>query len=166
MMQRAHRHKEMEHAERMKSLEMGLVAQPSGLDWPAASVCIAVGAGVPIGSFVVAWLAMLTADAPAGVWVASVFVSFAAINSARKLACRMIDPKSVSRKGFFEQASVPDRKPAFDPDAYDVVGSRGWTKDPTSTRRPPPRQPSTDRSVNEIVPIRSSRHETSRSGQP
>jgi hypothetical protein len=124
--QRAHRRKEMEHAERMKSLEMGLVPLPSGLDWPAASVCIAIGAGVPIGSFLVAWLATMTADVPGEIWLAPVFVSFAAIGSARKLAYRVIDPaKSNSYKNVIKQASMPDGKPAFDPDAYDVVGSRG-----------------------------------------
>ena len=124
--QQAHRRKEMEHAERMKSLEMGLVQSPSGLDWPAASVCIAIGAGVPIGSFLVAWLAAVTADVPGQIWLAPVFVSFAAIGSARKLANRFIDPsKSSSCKGVIKQVPVSDGKPAFDPDAYDVVGSRG-----------------------------------------
>ena len=121
----AHRRKEMEHSERMKALEMGLVPQPSGMDWPAAAVCIAVGAGVPIGSFVVAWLATLTADAPGGIWVAPVFVSLAAIGATRKLAYRIIDPKSVSRKDLAGRSPSPAGKEAFDPDAYDVVGSRG-----------------------------------------
>jgi hypothetical protein len=124
--QQAHRSKEMEHSERMKSLEMGLVPQPGGLDWPAASVCIAIGAGVPIGSFVVAWLATMTAEVPGEIWFAPAFVSFAAIGSARKLAYRIIDPsKSITRKSVIKQAPMSDGKPAFDPDAYDVVGSRG-----------------------------------------
>jgi hypothetical protein len=121
----AHRRKELEHAERMKSLEMGLVPQPSGLDWPAASVCIAIGAGVPIGSFVVAWLAALTAHVPGVIWLAPVFVSFSAIDSARKLAYRVIDPKVGSRQGGPDRSASPAGKPEFDPDAFDVVGSRG-----------------------------------------
>ena len=125
-MKQAHRRKELEHLERIKAMEMGLAPQPTGLDWPAAAVCIAIGAGVPVGSFVVAWLATLTADAPDGIWVAPVFVSFAAIGSARKLAYRIIDPtKSGSGKGVIKQVPVSDGKPAFDPDAFDVVGSRG-----------------------------------------
>jgi hypothetical protein len=124
---KARRRKEMEHAERMKALEMGLVPLPSGLDWPAAAVCIAVGAGVPLGSFLVSWLATLTADAPDEIWIAPVLVSFAALGTTRKLAYRIIDPKSGLRKDLVERVSAPagKDKEAFDPDAYDVVSSRG-----------------------------------------
>ena len=125
LVKQAHRRKEMEHSERMKALEMGLVPQPSGLDWPAAAVCIAVGAGVPLGSFLVAWLATLTADAPDEVWFAPVFVSFAAIGATRKLAYRIIDPSSGSKKNGTMRQAPSAGKGAFDPDAYDVVGSRG-----------------------------------------
>jgi hypothetical protein len=120
----AHRRKEMEHLERMKALEMGVNPQAVGLDWPGAAVCIAIGAGVPIGSFLVAWLAALTAPVPHAIWVAPVFVSLAAIGSARKLAYRFIDPRSKSKKPAYAR-SVPTGKPEFDPDAFDVVGSRG-----------------------------------------
>lgn len=116
--------KEMERRERLKAMEMGLVPPPAGLSWPAAAVCIAIGAGVPIGSFLVAWLAVLTADVPAGVFVAPVFVSLSAVSAARKLAYRVIDPKSAAKTPSFAQ-SKPAGKPEFDPDAYDVVGSRG-----------------------------------------
>jgi hypothetical protein len=79
---------------------------------------------VPIGSFVVCWLATLTAHAPDGIWVAPVFVSFAAIGSSRKLAYRLIDPRSRLKKSS-KAGSAPTGKPEFDPDAFDVVGSRG-----------------------------------------
>lgn len=124
-MRRAQARKEMEHRERMKALEVGLVPQPSGLDWPAAAVCIALGAGVPVGSFLVAWLAALTAGAPDGIWVAPVFVSFAAIGASRKLASRIIDPRPASRRDSFARQGNPAAKPAFDPDSFDVVGARG-----------------------------------------
>jgi hypothetical protein len=120
----ARRRKEMEHLERMRAMEMGVVSQPSGLDWPAAAVCIAVGAGVPIGSFVVAWLASLTADVPHGIWVAPVIVSFPAIGTARKLAYRLIDPRSGPKQPVYSKP-MPVGKPEFDPEAFDVVGRRG-----------------------------------------
>jgi hypothetical protein len=123
-MKQSHRRKELEHLERIKAMEMGLTPQPTGLDWPAAAVCIAIGAGVPVGSFLVAWLATLTADAPDGIWVAPVFVSFAAIGATRKLAYRLIDPRSGIKRPI-PARSAPLGKPEFDPDAYDVVGSRG-----------------------------------------
>jgi hypothetical protein len=123
-MKQSHRRKELEHLERVKAMEMGLAPQPTGLDWPAAAVCIAIGAGVPVGSFLVAWLATLTADAPDGIWVAPVFVSFAAIGATRKLAYRIIEPRLGAKKPTYAQ-SAPAGKPQFDPDAFDVVGSRG-----------------------------------------
>jgi hypothetical protein len=123
-MKQAQRRKELEHFERIKAMELGLAPQPTGLDWPAAAVCIAIGAGVPIGSFVVAWLATLTADAPDGIWVAPVFVSFAAIGASRKLAYRIIDPRSGVKRPA-QVKSAPNGKPQFDPDAFDVVSSRG-----------------------------------------
>jgi hypothetical protein len=122
---KAQRKREMEHAERMRALEMGLVPQPRGLDWPAAAVCIAIGAGVPIGSFVVAWLASLTADVPKQIWLAPVFVSFAAIGSTRKLALRIIEPKGNARTFAREKSASSVEKPVFDPETFDVVGSRG-----------------------------------------
>ena len=121
----AQRRKEMEHLERMKALEMGVAPSPVGMDWPAAAVCMAIGAGVPVGSFAICWLATLTADAPDGIWVAPVFVSFSAIGAARKLAHRVIDPRSGSKKKPTCARSAPAGKPEFDPDAFDVVGRRG-----------------------------------------
>jgi hypothetical protein len=122
---KAQRKKEMEHAERMKLIEMGLVPDPpSGLDWPAATVCIAIGAGVPIGSFLVAWLASLTTQVPSQIWVAPVFVSFAAIGATRKLAFRMMSGQG---KTWFEVATrsaKPAWKEAFDSEAFEPVESR------------------------------------------
>jgi hypothetical protein len=123
---RANRRKrEMEHLERMKSLEMGLTPGPSGFDWPAAAVCIAIGAGVPIGSFVVAWLASLTADVPSEIWVAPILVSFGAFGTTMILSLRIIEPKGKTRPLGREQTASNFEKPEFDPDAFDVVGSRG-----------------------------------------
>jgi hypothetical protein len=121
----ARQRKEMEHAERMKAMELGLAPQPYGLTWPAASICIAVGAGVPVGSFVVAWLAILTADAPPAIFVAPVFVSVAALNATRKLALRLIDPKAGVIHRPSSANAAPVGKPEYDPDAFDVVGRRG-----------------------------------------
>ncbi len=118
------RRKEMEHLEHLKAMEMGLVPPLAGLNWPGAMVCIAIGAGVPIGSFFVTLLAALHAPVSGGIWVAPVFVSLAAIGAARKLACRMMDSRSKSNKPALGE-STPLGKPAFDPDAFDVVGSRG-----------------------------------------
>ena len=105
-------------------MEMGLAPWPASLNWPAAVVCIAIGAGVPIGSFGICWLATLTAEVPDGIWFAPVFVSFSAVGAARKLAYRILDPKSGAKKPAYAQSATIG-KPEFDPDAFDVVGSRG-----------------------------------------
>ena len=123
-LKQAHRRKEMEHLERIKALEMGVSPLPGGLDWPGAAVCIAIGAGVPIGSFAVVLLAALATHVPNAIWVAPVFVSFSAVSAARKLATRLIDPRSGGKKPAYAPSTTTG-KPAFDPDAFDVVGSRG-----------------------------------------
>ena len=115
------RRKEREHAERMRAMELGLVPQPSGLDWPAAAVCIAIGAGVPLGSFAVAWLATLTTNVANEIWFAPVFVSFAAIGASKKLTYRMIDAKGGSS---VSARPTPVAKPEPSADAYDFAGHR------------------------------------------
>ena len=114
----------MEHLERIKAMEVGLAPPPSGLDWPTAAVCIAMGAGVPVGSFAITWLATLTDETSGGIWVAPVFVSIPAIIAARKLAIRAFEPRPGAGKPDYVPSS-PAGKPAFDPEAFDVVGRRG-----------------------------------------
>ena len=118
----AHRRKELEHEERMAAMNMGLPPSPHGLNWPAAMVCIAVGAGVPIGTFAVALIATVVGEVPGGIWVAPVFVSFAAIKMAEKLAFRTLKGKPEVRASSAPKAAA---KPAFDPEAFEVVGRRG-----------------------------------------
>jgi len=121
--------RQMEHDERIKALELGVIPRSSGISWPGASICVAIGAGVPVGSMVVTWLAMLTNDLPIEVWLAPVVISFPAIGTARKLADRMLlaaeESQLASARLRGGQGVTPGQKPAFDPDAYDVVGSRG-----------------------------------------
>jgi hypothetical protein len=120
------------HRERMRAIEMGLMPVPEGRAWPAL-VAIAVGAGVPIGSFLMAWMATLTAHADTTVFGAAAFVSVVAIVAATKLTGRMLDlndlnhAESARRMAAARNGQAHDhaKPPALDPDAYDIASRRG-----------------------------------------
>jgi hypothetical protein len=112
---------ERKHAEKMKALEMGLVPGPS--PWPLALVCAAIGGGVPIGVSFFLWQASFRIEFDQRNWVLVVSLGLPAIISASVLAWRGLASRSSPG-----QPALPrtiDAKPAFDPDAYDMVGSRG-----------------------------------------
>ncbi len=108
--------REFEHLERMRALEMGQPVPGESL-WPQAFACAMIGAGVPIGAFLFTFLAVVsTPSLPGDVWVAPSVVSCFALMASAGLARTLFHPK---------KAAKPDAKPVMDPDAYDVVGSRG-----------------------------------------
>lgn len=115
------------HAERIKRLEMGVRdAEPVRL-WPAAVVCTAIGAVVPVSAFALTLVAYLNQRIPSeDIWVAPVVVSLAAVVGGVRLARQLLaagapagGPEAV-RPGAWDEA-----KPVSDPDAFDVVGRRG-----------------------------------------
>jgi hypothetical protein len=113
--------REFEHKERMKALETGQPV-PGEAAWPAALVCASIGAGVPVGSFLFTFLASVNSPRmPEEIWLAPVAVSVFALMTCGKLASKLF------RTAAPPASPRPDLngKPAFDPDAYDVVGSRG-----------------------------------------
>jgi hypothetical protein len=113
--------REFQHRERMKALETGQ-AVPGESNWPQAFVCAAIGAGVPIGSFLFTFLAWICKSAsPGEIWVAPAVVSLVAVISSASLGSSMF----ASDKSKSKAEAELNGKPAFDPDAYDVVGSRG-----------------------------------------
>ena len=112
---------ERKHAEKMKALEMGLVPGPSG--WPLAFVCAAIGGGVPIGVTYFLWQASHQFAFDQSHWSLAVSLGVPAIVSASVLAWRGLASRSSSGQPALDRTI--DAKPAFDPDAYDVVGSRG-----------------------------------------
>ena len=119
--------REMEHAERIRALELGITARQAGINWPGAMLCLGMGAGVPIGTMIVAWLAMMTQDLPNEIFGIPLLISFGAIWAAKSLADRMM---GVSDEDAPALASRPQparatAKSVADPDAYDFVGSRG-----------------------------------------
>jgi hypothetical protein len=114
------RRREMEHVERMKALELGLPT-PGTESWPA-SVCIAIGAGVPIGAFFLAWLAgMEHSGSGQNYWETAAPVGVVGILCGTFLSTRLLPSRSKSQR----PAVDAHAKPAYDPDAYDVVSRRG-----------------------------------------
>lgn len=115
------------YRERMKAMELGLGGPATGT-WPAALAAICIGAGVPIGSFLIAWLAGLTSHAREEAFVGATIVSLVAVVQGSRLATRLAvwSSESDSRPEAANAAHQANGKPpAYDPDAYDVVSRRG-----------------------------------------
>lgn len=114
--------REYQHIERMKALETGRPI-PGESYMPQAFVCAAVGAGVPVGSFLFTFLAWVsTHNPPTEMWVAPMSTSLVALMCCTIMALKMFRPA----KGSTTEADAnANGKPAFDPDAYDFVGNRG-----------------------------------------
>ena len=117
--------RQMEHAERLRALEMGIAPRGSGMNWPGAAVCLGLGLGVPVGSMLVAWLAVLTADAPHETFGVPLVISVAALWAAKELADRMMGAKPEEPAARRAPVAAPHAKAVADPDAYDFVGRRG-----------------------------------------
>ncbi len=124
VLRHSHRRREWEHMERMRAMELGFAPPSStaGAFWPAMTA-IAIGAVVPIGAFLFAWLASLTTHAREEIWLTATGVGTSAVIGGSVLAHRLI---GVHRAEPSRSAPEPYVKPAhFDPDAYDTVGRRG-----------------------------------------
>jgi hypothetical protein len=109
--------RELEHAERMKALELGRKL-PADEPMPSPLWIIgAIGAGVPIGVFFCVFIAAGSLEDQTPAWVAAGIVGLAGVVSGSLLAHRHL------LKG--EVREDLNAKPSFDADAFDVVGTRG-----------------------------------------
>ena len=117
----------MQHAKRIRAMELGNSPKKGQISWPGAAICIALGGGVPIGTMLVAWLAMMTNELPSEIFGIPLIISLSSIWAAKSLADRMMGAAESEAMPAPNrvQAARDGAKPAFDPDAYDVVGSRG-----------------------------------------
>jgi hypothetical protein len=116
-MKHARQKREWEHLERMKAMELGRPV-PSALGddaWPAI-VAIGIGAVMPIAVFLFTWLACLTARLDSDIFLAPLFVGVAGVLGGATLGHRLLSARERATA-----ASYPT-KPAFDPEALDVVG--------------------------------------------
>jgi hypothetical protein len=113
--------RECEHAERMRALEVGRTLPGDEPWWSPSKTIVAIGAGVPLGSFGLAWLTTVSTSAREEIWIGSTLVGMTSVLCGSFLAA-----KEFARRGRAEaQALAAFEKPYLDADAYDVAGSRG-----------------------------------------
>ncbi len=113
--------RELEHAERIRALELGRTYYKDESWWTLPRISVAIGAGVPAAVFFCAWQASESMSDAEDVWIAACFVGLAAVISGSLLAGRHFFRRD-------ESAPVADSltgKSRLDADAYDTVSSRG-----------------------------------------
>jgi hypothetical protein len=124
-MKHRHQRREWEHLERMRSLDRS-VPLPTGNDAAKSSGVAAIGAGVPIASVIAAFLTCVSAEVRSGdeipmagiAWGCAVLISVGAMATSLLLQAR-------ARRQSDSDASQVAKSAIYDPDAYDVVSSRG-----------------------------------------
>jgi hypothetical protein len=117
--------REWQHKERMQAIELGVPTSPVNLGGSVA----AVGAGVPIAAVIAAVMTTLSYQAPDGEEVAVLGIVWGCtlMISAIGMITSLILARTHTRARAENESLHAHRngKPAFDPDAYDVVSSRG-----------------------------------------
>jgi len=127
-----HRQKKREwhHQERLRALEMGLLA--SGPDrMPGGGTVIAIGAGVPIASVLTAWMTTISVSDShpdympivAVAWGCAFMISSGALITSLVLGVLLMRSRKLAATEPVDQFAAI--KPAYEPDAYDVVSRRG-----------------------------------------
>jgi hypothetical protein len=127
-----HRHKrrEWEHRERMRAMDGPMPLMRSGASVGTGGVA-AIGAGVPVASVLAALATTLAWDQntpadmpmPAVAWGCAVIISVAGLGTSLLLA--LLQARSQRQIDSAVAAALQSsEKPAFDPDTFDVVGSR------------------------------------------
>ena len=117
------------HEERLRTMEMGQTVPERVSDWARASVCIAIGAGVPIAAFLATSLATLFQKLEPEIWWAPGVVGCAAVYYGYCLASKLFtgdDPDEEEDEDEEDEEEADDEgKPVMDADALDVVSQRG-----------------------------------------
>jgi hypothetical protein len=89
-----------------------------GDSWARASVCIAIGAVVPVVAFTFTWLTSECPQFSGEIWQAPVIITLVCVISASLLARSLF--------GSGQRTMIRDEsKPLIDEDAFDVVSRRG-----------------------------------------
>jgi hypothetical protein len=117
----AQRQRELEHAERMRALELGRTLPQDEPWWSPSKIAATIGAGVPVGSSLCAWLATESSGYHEEVWLFSGMVGVAGVICGSILAAKQLAHRAEAERA----AASANAKPLMDSDAFDVVGSRG-----------------------------------------
>jgi hypothetical protein len=129
VMKHRHQSRKWEHLERLKSME-AQSPMPRRQALQKAGGISAIGAGVPAISVLGAFLTTLISEplpgddaaaVPAIAWGCAVLISIGAMITSLKLASMQ---HSAGKESAYAN-SVDDHKAVYDPDAFDVVSSRG-----------------------------------------
>ncbi|HEY2158672.1 MAG TPA: hypothetical protein VGH33_23780 [Isosphaeraceae bacterium] len=108
--------RDLEHVEKMRALELGRF-NPGDGEWTTnGRIGAGIGAGVPIVSMIAAMVTTLEAGFHEEIWMATAMVGVAGVICGTLLV-------GLSRSAAAKDQS--DAKPVYEPDAFDVVGTRG-----------------------------------------
>jgi hypothetical protein len=113
--------RELEHAERIKALELGRTLHADDSWWTLPRISVAIGAGVPAVVFFCAWQASESLQDPEPAWISAGIVGMSAVIGGSVLAARYYLRRDESGRA----GSGLGTKPLIDADAFDVVSSRG-----------------------------------------
>ena len=127
VMKHRHKRREWEHRERIKAMELQMPF-PRGIGAGSSKGVAAIGAGVPVASVLAAFLTGLAWQPlpgdefplPIVAWVCAVVISIVAL--ATSLILAYMHARATVKAESSTQMDYA--KPVFDPDAFDVVGSR------------------------------------------
>jgi hypothetical protein len=109
--------REVEHVERMRAMELGQTLAEDQ-SWTPAGIAGSIGAGVPVASMFIAFIAAPKSGSADALWMAAGMIGVAGV------VCGSILAAVQMKQGRPSAASIAE-KPAYDPDQFDVVGSRG-----------------------------------------
>ncbi len=119
-----HRRREWHHQERSRALEMGLPVPPPQQPLGGGTVT-AIGAGVPVAAVLAAWMTTMSVpqshdylETIAVAWGCAFLISTCALITSLVLAILLMR----SNKPVNQFTAM---KPGYEPDAFDVVSSRG-----------------------------------------
>jgi hypothetical protein len=117
----ARHEREMEHAERMRALELGRTLPKDESWWTLPRIGAAIGAGVPASVFFCAWQASESLQEAKVAWIGASIVGLGAVICGTKLVGQHFSRRGLSA----DRADGFHAKDPIDADAFDVVSSRG-----------------------------------------
>lgn len=109
------RHREMEHKERIRAIELGRVLPKDESWWSRGRISAMIGAGVPVIAMFLAWMASESMGGREEVWITATVIGVTSVICGTRLATKLPAPDPM----------ILNAKHDMDPDAYDVVSRRG-----------------------------------------
>jgi hypothetical protein len=135
VLKQRHQKRHWQHLERMKAIANGVPVPPSGSP-PGSGAVIAIGAGVPALAIFGAFLSTMhiehymphALERMAIAWAFALIISMGGMTTSLILFVlqhRAHARATAEAAASYVQAHYDSTKPAYDPDAFDVVARRG-----------------------------------------